>query len=329
MKTKIKVMGIAVAASLMFFTNCRKEKLNEGTAINSSSTAEIDNTSSGSKTFSGFTVFALRNNPAVPGDCEINTAYDVLTPGSGFFQPVTIGATNLTYVSGITTELGNTTFIYGITDASSNFPGGIFKIDIATKVASYIAQTLDNFSAQLYFQDIERTVDGLHYYAIEVGTNKIYRSSPGVGSPPTTWTFAYSLPASSGATDVYCGLDICKNILVAYSNGDATSSIYPNSAGNTGFYTRLVISATGGLTSLGDACTNMLYAPTSGEDAALLISGDASINGSFVMIATPSFSNLHYHNPNTNLPFIMTNTTPSFMSSIATGAIGLMDYTYF
>ncbi len=330
MKTKIKVIGIATVASLIFFTNCKKEQLTDVTNNDKPTSIESDNPTSSAKTSLGFTIFALRNNPAVPGDCEINTAYDILTPGSGVFQIVTIGASNLTYVSGIVTELGNSTFMYGITDASSNFPGELFKIDIATKMASSIAPTLDNFGTQLYFQDIERTSNGLYYYAIEVGTNKIYISSPAVGSPPTTWTFAYSLPTTSGATDAYHGLDIFRNILVVYSNGDATGSSYPNSAGNVGFYTRLVISTTGGLTSLGDACTNLSYSPVSGEDAALLISKDPSINGNFVMIATLSNSNFHYHNPNTNLPFILSNTTPGFTIFNTTGvAAGLMDYAYF
>jgi hypothetical protein len=329
MKTKIKVMGIAVAVSLMFFTNCRKEKLNCGTKNKESSTNEVSNPSSGAKTSPNFNVFALRTVPGSLGDSELNSAYNILMPGSGMYQTITLNpSTNLTYVSGITTQLNNMTHVFGITGSASNFPGMLFYIDLATKVASPMGSTVDNSNSPIYLQDIEQTPNGMYYYAIEEGTNKVYLSSSGIGSPPLVWTLAYSLPSTSNATEPYHGLDIYNNMLVVYSNGDV-SSAYPNTTGNIGFYTYLTITPTGGLTFVGNACTNISYTPSTGEDAALLISKDPTINGSFVVIPSPTFSNFHYHNPNMDLPFILMNNTPGFTPLNPNGQDGLLDYAYF
>ncbi len=330
MKTKNQVIGIVVATSLLFFTNCNKSKLNSPSVDSTSSQA--DNPSIGAKTSLGFNVISLRNTSTTSGICEINSSYNITVAASGVYQTVTIAAlTNpLTFVTGIVTIFGNTTTMFGITDFNSNKPGALVTINIATKMATYVGQTVDNFGTQIYLQDIERSTNGMLYYAIEVGTNKIYRCLPGsIGAPPLVWTLTTTLPPAIGATSAFHGLDIIGNLLVVYGNGDVTSSPYPNAAGNIGYYCRYTIGTGGSLTNVGNAGANIGYAISANEDAALLINKDPSITGMFIMIATPSFSNLHYHNPNANLPYILNNATTNFTSLNSTGPIGLMDYAYF
>ncbi len=329
MKTKIRVIGIAIVANLIFFTNCKKEQLNESRKCDKSPTSEANSSSSGNKSSSNFNVFALRTVPGSLGDCELNSSYNILIPGSGMYQTVTIGSsTNLTYITGITTQLSNMTHLFGITGSNSNFPGMLFYIDMATKVASPIGNTVDNNNLQIYLQDIEQTPDGLYYYAIEEGTNNVFISSSGVGGVPLVWSPAFNLPTTAAPTAPYHGLDIYNNMLVVYSNGNVTSA-YSNTTGNTGFYTFLTIGTLGNLVFVGNACTNIAYTPSAGEDAALLISKDPSITGNFVMIPSPTYSNFHYHNSNMDLPFILLNNTPSFTPLNPNGQDGLLDYAYF
>jgi hypothetical protein len=328
MKTKNQFIGIAVAASLMFFTNCNKEKLT--TPSPEPAAVQNDNPDIGAKTSLGFSVISLRNTSTVTGVCEINSGYNITSPTSGLYQTVTIGGPSLTFVTGIVTIFLNTTTMFGVTGFNSNKPGALVKIDIATKTATYVGQTSDNFGNQIFLQDIERTTNGMLYYAIEVGTNNIYRCLPGsVGTPPLVWTLATTLPPAAGATSAFHGLDIIGNLLVVYGNGNVTASPYPNVAGNIGYYCRYTIGVGGSLTNVGNAGTNIGYAISANEDAALLINKDPSLTGFFVMIATPSFSNLHYHNPNMNLPYILNNITTGFASLNSTGPTGLVDYAYF
>jgi hypothetical protein len=333
MKTKTNMIGVAIVAILITFTACKKnENVSPVTSDNSAQTSTpIDN--SGAKSNGGFGIISLREISGSGGVCQINTAYIINVPGSGVYQNVVfgvLGGPNITYITGIVSIANNTTTLFGVTSSLSNNPGKLLKISATTKVAGVVGNTTKVTGAPIYLQDIERTKDGKIYYAIEIGTKNIYISIPSaIGNPPLIWTLVATLPVAPGATSALQGLDIYNGWLVVYGNGTVPTSPFPNIVGTIGYYARYNIGGGGALTYVGTAATNTAYTLSPNEDAALLISDDTSINGTFVVIATPSFSAKHFYNQNTNLPYILFGANANFASTFITGFNGLLDYTYF
>lgn len=329
MKTTKLKFGLAVAIGLTALSSCNK-KSNPAPGNNSENTSQISQNETNAKSSSGFNVIALRR--AAGNISQINTGYSIVTPGLGVFQNVTIGLTNVTNVSGITSIINNTSALFGVTNNLSNFPGRLLKINPVTMAAGVVGPTqIGSTSGPVIFlQDIERSKDGRFYYAIRVGTRDVYVSIPGVpGNPPLIWNLAGSLPASLGATTPLIGLDIYGDRLTVYGHGQVGGSPYPNTGTNIGYYSLFTITAGGGLSFVGGAGTNISYSPAANEDAALLISDDGSINGTFVILPTPTNSFSHFYNINTNLPYWLINATASFSGALPTTQNGLLDYTYY
>jgi hypothetical protein len=329
MNKKNKFVGLAAAAGFIILAGCNKSHQVTPTTSSEQSSETSSQFSGNAKSSSGFKVFALRRD--VLGVSDIKDNYDITAANATGFSVITVAGSKLLHVSGITTILNNTTSLYGVTNASSNFPGRLWRISIATKVATSVGVTTKTGSIPVYLQDIERTKDGRYYYAIEVGTKNIY-VSPGTGAP-LNWTLVGTLPASLGATTNLCGLDIYNSFLTVYGNGNVPGSPFPNTGTKLGYYARYDIAISGAITFVGAAGTNINTSIASTSDAALLISDDGSINGSFIVIATPSNAGAAFHYYNipptaTNLPYFLTNATTNFGSVL--GSIdNLMDFTYF
>jgi hypothetical protein len=335
MKKQVQKIGLAAAAGMILFASCSKQNM---TPSHPESTTTPGQTSSSTaqKSNVGLNVIALR---CIPGSnlSEYSSAYN-MTAGSGSgFQVIynSNGGIKISNVSGITTIFNNTAVMYGVTNNQSNYPGSLFKINIGAGNATFIGNTTLASGAAIYLQDIERTVDGQYYYAIEAGTKNIYMSNPSaIGNPPLIWKLLATLPVSPSSTSSLHGLDIYNGMLMVYGNGQCGGA-YGSVASKIGYYARYNIGASGTLTYVGIAATNIAYSVSSGEDAAFLISNDGGINGGFVMLATPSLSGDHYYNtlptPPSYAPYI--NSTPyataTFGGMLPAGTRGLVDYTYY
>lgn len=324
MKTKIKTMSWIASASLLALIACNKTKQLEPT----STPVESETPSNAqAKSSAGYNVVALQRNST--GACNLNTSYSIISGGGSFVGITYLGA-KLTHLNGVSSVKNIPDYLFGTTTKASNFPGKLFRINSSTKVASLVGDTRIGSSTGpiVYLQDIERTVAGDVYFAIEVGSKNIYVSVPGApGNPPLIWNLAASLPNALGVSTELVGLDIYTGNLVVFGQGQIPGSPFPNVAGKSGYYVKYTISGAS-LSFVGGAGTNLTYTPAAGEDAALLISDDTSINGTFATIPTPYNGVSHYFNSNTNLPYWLVNATTNFSGTLPS-AKQLVDFTYF
>jgi hypothetical protein len=332
MKKPNSTIAIAVIASVTILIACNKQ----GNAVptpnsNSVSETQVDNPNTGMKTFAGFGVVALRLDGV---NSQINTAYSIVTPGSGVFTDVRFGSTTgpiVTNMTGVSRVPNVNDLLWGTTNSNSNYPTRLLRIIVGNKVASDMGPTTKITGGAIRLQDIELDQTGKFYYAIEVGTKNIWVSIPSVvGNPPLVWSLAATLPAGFSLTTDPVGLDMYSSILAVYGHGNITS-LYPNTVGKIGYYVRYNLNTTTGvLTLVGGAGCNMTYAPAAGEEAALLISDDTSINGTFVICPKPANTLNYFYNVNKNLPYFLVNAVTSFGGTLPPSTLRtIIDYTYF
>lgn len=332
MKKTNSTIAIAAIMSLAILIACNKQSNTAPTvSSNTVSNEQTDNPNIGMKSNAGFGVVALRLDGV---NSQINTGFSIVTPGTGVFTDVRFGSTSgpiVTNMTGVSRVPNANDVLWGTTNSSSNYPTRLLRIIVGNKVASDMGPTTKNTGGSIRLQDIELDKTGKIYYAIEVGSKNIWVSIPSViGNPPLVWTLAASLPAAFAVTTPLIGLDMYNGFLIVYGHGQITSP-YPNTVGKIGYYVYYNFNTTTGVVSLvGGAGCNMTYSPAVNEEAALLISDDTSINGTFIVCPKPANTLNYFYNTNTNLPYLLVNATTSFGGTLPPSTQrNINDYTYF
>lgn len=179
---------------------------------------------------------AVVQAPGPPPPSAVTFAYALVVPPSGanagmsylYWVDLCTGA--YTYISQITAPTGgavvpltwatgiskiwmNTTDVYLTTGAASNVPGRLFKVNIASGSATFIANTVTPASAPLNLKDIDMFYSDFVYFAIVEGTNKVVKVNVSTG----VCQFFVAVPTTGQLNGLTW--DINRRLWVINSNG--------------------------------------------------------------------------------------------------------------
>lgn len=142
--------------------------------------------------------------PGPPPPAAVTFAYALVVPPSGssaglsYLYWVNLCTGVYTYISQVTGAFGgavqplkwatgiskiyqNTTDLYLTTGAQSNAPGSLFRVKIASGVATFIANTTTPASVPINLKDIDMFYSDFVYFAIVEGTNKVVKVNVSTG----------------------------------------------------------------------------------------------------------------------------------------------------